>query len=574
MPFLSGQARLFPMSATQEPQPWRSRYAHPCAWDQTFPPLAMTELFAESAAAHPDAPLADFLGRIYTYGAVMAEARAFAAGLQAMGIAKGDRVGLFLPNVPIYLSAYFGAMLAGATVVNFSPLYTAEELEAQVVDSGTRLVVTLDVPALLPTAVTVLRGSPLERLVVGRLARMLPFAQGLAMRLFRRRDLSPLPKAADIVEWGAVLSREQPKPVAIDPLRDLALLQYTGGTTGTPKGAMLTHQNLSANARQIEEIDPHQHERDVMVGVLPFFHVFANATVLNRTVLNGGCIAMLPRFDAGQCLKVIARTGATAMPGVPTMYQALLDRPELGRTDFSSLRTCISGGAPLPAPLKRRFEAATGAKLVEGYGLTEAAGVVSTNPYEGEERPGTIGHPLPGTRIRLLDREDAARDAPPGEPGELAILGPQVMQGYWNRPTDEAAVFAERDGERWLRTGDIAIIDAEGYIRVVDRSKDMIAVGGFKVFPSQVEEVLLHHPSVKEVLVIGVPDPYRGESPRAYAVLKPGAAENGEEIKEWLNVRIGKHERVDAVVLRDSLPRTMVGKLDRKALRAEVAAAG
>ncbi len=560
------------MDVNNEGQPWAEHYAHPGRWAQDYPPLAMTELFAASVAAHPQAPLIDFYGRTYSYAQIMAEARAFAAGLQDWGIAKGDRVGLFLPNVPIYIPAYFGAMMAGATVVNFSPLYTAAELEAQVEDSGTRLLVTLDVPMLLPKAAEVLRDSTLERLVVGRLPRMLPWLQGLLMPLFKRRDLSALPDAPDIVPWEAMLSRGDPRPVAIDPLHDLALLQYTGGTTGTPKGAMLTHQNLSANARQVWAIDPHQGERDMIVGVLPFFHVFANACVLNRTVLNGGCIAMLPRFDAGQCLKTLARVKATAMPGVPTMYQALLDHPDIAKTDFSSLRVCISGGAPLSQPLKQRFEAATKAKLIEGYGLTETSGVVSTNPYEGEERPGTIGQPIPGTRIRLLDKEDADRDAPAGEPGELAIQGPQIMQGYWNRPDAAASAFADRPDGRWLRTGDVAVVEEGGYIRIVDRTKDMIAVGGFKVFPSQVEAGLLQHPAVKEALVIGVPDAYRGEAPRAYAVLQDGREESAEALKAWLNERLGKHERVEAVVLRASLPKTMVGKLDRKALRAEVAA--
>jgi long-chain acyl-CoA synthetase len=553
------------------PVPWMTRYAHVGAWDQPFPPLAMTELFAQSVAAHRDRPLSDFFGRVTTYGEMMAEAQAFAAGLQALGVAKGDRVGLFLPNVPVYISAYFGAMIAGATVVNFSPLYTPAELEAQVVDSGTRLLVTIDSSALLPTALEVLRGSPLERLIVARLPDMLPFVQSLGLRLLRRSQLTPIPRQADILAWRDVLSRDKPVPVAIDPEHDLALLQYTGGTTGTPKGAMLTHQNMSANARQIQAIDPHQGERDVIVGVLPFFHVFANACVLNRTVVNGGCIAMLPRFDAVQCLKTLTRVRATSMPGVPTMYQALLDSKALAKADFTSLRVCISGGAPLSAQLMERFEAATGAQLVEGYGLTETSGVVSTNPYEGEERPGTIGHPIPATRVLLLDKEDPARLAPPGTPGELAVSGPQVMRGYWNRPAADAEVFVEHDGRRWLRTGDVATIDEDGYIRIVDRIKDMIAVGGFKVFPSQIEEVLLGHPAVKEALVIGVPDAYRGESPRAFVTLQPGAQDSGETLASWLNERLGKHERVDRVVTRESLPKTMVGKLDRKALRAEVA---
>ncbi|MEY4237443.1 MAG: hypothetical protein RL339_44 [Pseudomonadota bacterium] len=549
-------------------QPWQAHYAHPVPWDMEFAPLAVPQMFADSAARFADRPLVDFMGRRFTYAQLHQEALAFAAGLQQLGIAKGDRIGLFLPNVPIYLSAYYGAMLAGATVVNFSPLYSPAELAAQVADSGTRLLVTIDSSALLPAAVSVQAQSALEWLVVGSLAEQLPWAKGLAMRLFARKALSPVPSEA--LRWDDVLSSAPVQQVALDPEEDLALLQYTGGTTGTPKGAMLTHQNITANTRQVEAIDPRQDARDMIVGVLPLFHVFANICVLNRTVAHGGCIAMLPRFDAGQALKTLARVQATSMPGVPTMYQALLDHPACGKTDFSSLRVCISGGAPLPQPLKQRFEAATGARLIEGYGLTETAGVATANPYDGEERPGTIGQPIPGTRVRLLDKEDPTQDSGPGEPGELAIQGPQVMRGYWRRPEAALAAFAERPDGRWLRTGDVAVLEEGGYLRIVDRIKDMIAVGGFKVFPSEVEAVLLRHPAIKEALVIGVPDAYRGEAPRAYVTLQEGAAETGEALAKWLNALLGKHERVDQVVIRESLPKTMIGKLDRKALRAEV----
>ena len=549
-------------------QPWQAHYAHPAPWDTTFPPLTVPQMFADSVARFADRPLVDFMGRRFSYAEIAQDANAFAAGLQALGVAKGDRIGLFLPNVPIYLAAYYGAMIAGATVVNFSPLYTAAELAAQVADSGTRLLVTVDSSALLPTALAVKAQSALEWLVVGSLAAQLPWFKGLAMRLLARKSLSPIPEQA--LRWDDLLADTAPTPVTLDPEEDLALLQYTGGTTGTPKGAMLTHQNITANTRQVEAIDPRQDERDVIVGVLPMFHVFANICVLNRTVAHGGCIAMLPRFDAGQALKALARVQATAIPGVPTMYQALLDHPDCGKTDFSSLRVCISGGAPLPQPLKQRFEAATGARLIEGYGLTETAGVATANPYEGEERPGTIGQPIPGTRVRLLDKEDPTQDAAEGEPGELAIQGPQVMRGYWRRPEAALAAFAERPDGRWLRTGDVAVLEEGGYLRIVDRIKDMIAVGGFKVFPSEVEAVLLRHPAVKEALVIGVPDPYRGEAPQAYVTLLDGASENGDALAKWLNAQLGKHERVESVVVRESLPKTMIGKLDRKALRAEV----
>ncbi|MEY4159910.1 MAG: hypothetical protein RLZZ136_531 [Pseudomonadota bacterium] len=559
------------MTASNSAEPWCQHYIHPCAWDYPIPPLSLPDLLAEAVACAPAAPLIDFFGRTYTYATLQAQAQAFAGGLQEAGVAKGDRIGLFMPNVPAYVPAYFGALMAGAIVVNFSPLYNTRELETQVADSGARLLVTANLSRMLPTAIEVLAQSRLEQLVVVDFAAQLPLWKGLAFRLINHRDLTSIPKAAAITPWDQFIRPGQACPVAIDPLDDLALLQYTGGTTGTPKGAMLTHQNLTANARQIAAIDPHSGERDVIIGALPLFHVFANTGVLNRTIANGGCIAMLPRFEPAQVFATIRRTQPTSLPGVPTMFQALLDDPHFNPADFSCLRVCIAGGAPLPMPLKQRWEASTGVRLVEGYGLTESAGVVTANAYEGEDRIGTIGQPLPGTRVRLLDREDPSRDAAPDQPGEIAVIGPQIMRGYWQRPDAAAVAFALRDGLPWLRTGDVGVFEADGYLRVVDRLKDMISVGGFKVFPSQVEQVLLQNPAVKEVLVIGLPDTLMGEVPRAFVTLNSGQSAMGADLAQWLNARVGKHERVDSVVVRDSLPKTMIGKLDRKALREEVA---
>ena len=352
---------------------------------------------------------------------------------------------------------------------------------------------------------------------------------------------------------------------------DLALLQYTGGTTGRPKGAMLGHSQLSQNAQQVVAINPFDNPRsEVLMGALPFFHVFANTSLLNHAMTAGASIAMLPRFDASQVLETIQKYGATGFPGVPTMFQALLDHPDLAKTDLSTLKVCISGGAPMPAPVHTRFEEVTGVRLVEGYGLTESSGVVSANPYTGTRKKGTIGQLVAGTEIVLLDKEDPSKLAPEGEPGELAVHGPQIMRGYWQRPETDADVFVERDGKRYLRTGDVAQVDEDGFLSIVDRIKDMIAVAGFKVFPSVVEDAVLKHEAVKEVLVIGVPDDYKGEVPRAFVVLEEGADASGDDIKEWLNGHIGKHERVDQVVIREDLPKTIIGKLDRKALRAEV----
>jgi long-chain acyl-CoA synthetase len=544
---------------------WRKAYSHPPPWDRDFPPLTLTEMFERSARRTPDAPLIDFMGRKYSYAEALRGARRVAAGLARLGIAKGDRVGLFLPNVPHYVAAYYGALMAGAVVVNFSPLYTPAELEAQVEDSGTRLLFTVSARALLPTAIEVLDNSRLERLVVGSVAGALPPVKSLLYRLLKRRDIAARPRDSRITAFSALIAHDRAGPdVAIDP-EDLALLQYTGGTTGTPKGAMLSHQNLSANARQIDAIDPRPDAPDRIMGVLPLFHIFANSCVLNRTVCKGAEMVLLPRFDAGQVLAAVERTRATALPGVPTMYQALLDHPGIAGADLSSLRICISGGAPLPREVGRRFEEKTGARLVEGYGLTESGGVVSTNPYEGLDKDGTIGQPIPATRVALVDKENPARPAPAGEPGEIVVAGPQVMKGYWNRPEAEGEAFV--DG--WLRTGDVGLIDEDGYIRIVDRLKDMIAVSGYKVFPSQIEAVLYRHPAVNEAIVIGVADAYSGERPKAFVTLASGASAGAEELIAWLNPQLGRHEQVAALEVRVTLPKTPIGKLSRKALEAE-----
>lgn len=554
--------------------PWRgSAYRHPTPWATDFPPLSLVDMFENSARTYPQRPLLDFLGRRYSYAEVADGAARVATGLARMGYGPGDRIGLFLPNVPHYLAAYFGVLKLGATAVNFSPLYTASELAHQVEDSGTKLLFTLSASALLPTALKVLDQSGLERLVVGSVAGALPAGKSLFYRLFRGKEVAKRPDDPRITAFSALIANDAVHHFpAIDPVTQIALIQYTGGTTGTPKGAMLTHQNLSANARQVEGLDPHPGDDDRIIGVLPLFHVFANTCVMNRTVANGGMIVLLPRFDGAQVLAAIGRTKATALPGVPTMYQALLDHPKLASSDLSSLKYCISGGAPLPAEVKAKFEAATGARVIEGYGLSESSGVVSCNPYEGEGKLGTIGQPIPSTEVRLADKEDASRPAPDGQPGEILVRGPQVMKGYWNRPDADAEVFVPEAGGPWLRTGDVGTIDADGFIHVVDRLKDMIAVSGFKVFPSQVEAVLYRNPAVKEALVIGVPDTYRGEQPRAYVTLNDGATATGDEIKAWLNPQLGHHERVDQVVVRLTLPKTLVGKLSRKELVAEVQA--
>lgn len=554
-------------------QIWRTAFLHPGRWDDPLPPLSMVDLFETSAKAHPQAPLLDFMGRKYSYGETLDGANRVACGLRALGYGPGDRIGLFLPNVPHYVAAYYGILKLGATVVNFSPLYSVDELAAQVEDSGTRLLFTISATALLPTALKVLEQSKLERLVVGSIAGALPATKSLFYRWFKGSEVTARPADPRIQAFSELIANDGgcETPV-IDPVNDLALIQYTGGTTGVPKGAMLTHQNLSANCRQVAMLDPDLGKgTDTVLGVLPFFHVFANTCVLNRTVLTGGEIVMLPRFNAAQALAALRRTRPRSLPGVPTMYQALLDAPGVKGSDFKSLQYCISGGAPLALALKTHWEELTGARVIEGYGLSESSGVVSTNPYQGPNKTGTIGQPLIGTRVRLVDKEDPTRPPPEGEPGEIVVSGPQIMRGYWNRPDADADTFVD---DHWLRTGDVGTIDEDGFIRIVDRLKDMIAVGGFKVFPSQIEAILYKHDAVKEALVIGLPDAYHGEQPYAYVTLNDGAEISGAELCKWLNPQLGKHERVKEVVVRDSLPKTMIGKLSRKDLILEVMAKG
>ena len=545
-------------------------YNHPVPLDTQFEAMSLPAMFERTLRNNPEAPFLHFLGRTYTYRQIFAQAQAFALGLTNAGIAKGDRVGLFLPNVPIYAAAYYGAMMAGAVVVNFSPLYSVDELNWQVGDSGTRMLVTLDVPELYKNASRVVEGSALETLVVGSLADMLPWYKGIALKLLKRSQIADVSFGSTVKSWAEMTPAGTFTPVDVTP-QDLALLQYTGGTTGRPKGAMLGHDQLSVNAQQVAAINPFGNaSSEVFMGALPFFHVFANTALLNHAMSTGASIAMVPRFETKQVLATIQRYRCTGFPGVPTMFQAMLDHPDLAKTDLSSLKVCISGGAPMPGPVHERFEAVTGVRLVEGYGLTESSGVVSVNPYEGTRKRGTIGQLVPGTQVILLDKEHPESLAPEGEPGELAVHGPQVMRGYWNHPQSDADTFVERGGKRYLRTGDVARIDADGFLEIVDRIKDMIAVSGFKVFPSMVEDVILENPAVKEALVIGVPEEYHGEVPRAYVTLNDGATATGEELAAWLNAKVGKHERVDSVVVRESLPKTMIGKLDRKTLRAEV----
>ncbi len=546
-------------------------YAHGCAWDIPLVAKPLYALLDEAVERFPNRPYLDFLGRQYTYGDIAAQVAKAACGFQALGVKPGIKVGLYLPNCPQYVVAYNAILKAGGTVVNFSPLYSVDELVHQVEDSETDIMVCLDVAALYATISAVMAKSRLRTLVVASLAEALPRGKALLYRLFKRREQAKVLPDIGHIPFATLLEPEKNLLVhLIDPHVDVALIQYTGGTTGTPKGAMLTHANMSINAQQVAAIDNNSHEKDVMLGALPFFHVFANTVVLNATTVMGAMIAMLPKFELMQALKTIERTSVTILPGVPTMYTALLDHPKINSFNLKSIRVCISGGAPMPVALKERFQNKTGAVVAEGYGLTESSGVVSVNPFTGINKAGSIGLPLPGTNVVIVNRDDRHSLMPAGEAGELCITGPQVMRGYWKNDTATADIMTGG----CLHTGDVGYIDADGYAFIIDRIKDMITVGGFKVFPRHLEDVLYKHPAVKEAAVIATPDPYLGERPLAFVVLQASSTgtTDGQNLMTWLKPQIGKHEVPVDIIVRQALPKTMIGKIDKKKLAAETQA--
>ena len=542
------------------------RYDHPSAWDMPLPPRMLHEMLLEKAGQQPDARFLHFMGRDFSYGEIAAAVRALAAGLSANGVGDGCRVGLFLPNTPHYVIAYYAILMAGGTVVNFSPLYSEDELVFQIEDSGTEIMVTLDLEQLFPMIDKVMHRTGLKRIVAGNIAEMLPPVKARLYRLLKGRDRADVDYSPRVIRFGDLCGYGAYEAAGgRDPATEVALIQYTGGTTGRPKGAELTHANLSVNAQQVQAIDPGLGGNNSILGGLPLFHVFANTCVLNRTVVAGGWMVMLPRFDVKDALQAIETHRIAAFPGVPAMYRGMLDHPKLSSFDLTSLTVCISGGAPMPTELREEFVSVTGAKLVEGYGLTESSGVVSCNPYEGGGKRGSIGQPVPGTSIVIVDQDDPTKVLGTGEKGEITVEGPQILKRYHNRPDANETTFV--DGR--LRTGDVGYVDADGYAFIVDRMKDLILVGGFNVYPSAIEEVLYRQPAVKEAIVIGVPDSRVGERPKGFVTLKAGEAVDAETLREAVNREVGKHERMVALEIRDELPKTMIGKLSRKELVAE-----
>ena len=553
--------------------PWEKSYPPGIDWHMPIPERPMPDLFDESVARFADRPCIDFLGRRWSYRETGAVADRVAKGLQRLGIAKGATVGLFLPNTPYFVFGYQGILKAGATVVNFNPLYAEQELVKQIEDSGVETMFCLDVAAVYSKLAPMLGRTRLKRIVVCPMRDALPFAKGLLFRLLKGRELARIPDDAHHVRFRDLTANDgRFDPVTIEPREDVAVLQYTGGTTGVPKGAMLTHANLSANTAQAAAWFPGARPgQERMLGVLPLFHVFAMTGVMNLTIRLGGEMILLPRFELEQVLKTIDAKKPTLFPAVPTIYTAINNHKERDRYDLSSIRFCISGGAPLPVDVKETFERVTGCSLVEGYGLSETSPVAVVNPMGGVSKPGSIGLPVPGTRIEIVDLEDLSTPVPQGGRGEICVVGPQVMKGYWNRP-DETAKVLTPDG--LLHTGDVGTMDADGFVFIVDHIKDMILAGGYNVYPRNVEEAIYQHPAVAECIVLGVPDPYRGQTVKAYVKRAHGQELSAEELKRFLQDKLSPIEMPKLVEFRDELPKTMIGKLSRKALLDELEANG
>jgi len=546
-------------------RPWEASYPAGVDWHAPIEAAPLPSLLERTAALRGAKPAFDFLGHTTTWAEADAAATRIAAGLQGMGLKKGDRLGLLLPNCPAYPLLFFGALKAGLTVVNCNPLYTEREIEAQVRDAGVTVMAAVDVATIYTKVAGLLARGVLQRVIVCPFAQMMPAGKRMLFRLFRRKELALVPHDMRHVRLPELAACADPlEKVDIDPQTDVAVLQYTGGTSGTPKGAMLTHANLFANTVQLrlwfKDVKPGQ-ER--VLAVLPFFHVFAMTTVLLAAVDGGQEIVMLPRFELTSVIRTIARRRPTMLPGVPTLFAAIAGYR--GKADLSSIRFCISGGAPLPQQVKRNFEARTGCALVEGYGLTEASPCIACNPPGGRNKSGSIGLPFPGTDISLRALDDPLRPVAQGESGELCVRGPQVMRGYWNRPEETSGAFAGG----WLRTGDVAVMDEDGYLSIVDRIKDLILVNGFNVYPRAVEEAIYRHPAVAECTVIGVPDPYHGEAVKAFVACKPEQALDGRELALFLRDHLAPIELPKQIEFRDSLPRTLVGKLSKKELVAE-----
>ncbi len=549
-----------------ENKPWLKHYPPQIPHTLTYEETSLQHLLKNTAEKYPNKIAIHFNGKELSYQELYDSALKFAGYLQKIGIQKGDRVAIMLPNTPQSVISFYGVMMAGGIVVQTNPMYTERELAFQMKDSGAKAIVALDI--LFPRIKKIQGETELEHIIITAIKDYLPFPKNLVYPFIQKKQYGFSVKVehkgndhlfTEIMKHPAL----QEPIMNINFEEDLAILQYTGGTTGFPKGVMLTHKNLIANTKMCQAwLYKCRKGEEIVLGALPFFHVYGMTTVMILSILQASKMVLIPKPDPEVFLKTIQSQRPTMFPGAPTMYIGMLNHPELSKYDLSSIDSCISGSAPLPVEVQEQFERLTGGKLVEGYGLTESSPVTHANLlWDGERVKGSIGLPWPDTLAEIRSVE-TGEPLPVGEIGELVVKGPQVMKGYWNRPEETQEVL--KDG--WLHTGDMGYMDEEGYFYIVDRKKDMIIASGYNIYPREIEEVLYEHPAVKEVVVAGVPDPYRGETVKAYIVLKEGTTVTEDELNKFARKNLAAYKVPRKYEFRDELPKTTVGKILRRQL--------
>ena len=553
-------------------KPWLKSYEPHVPEHIDYPEMTLPEALEKTAADHPDHFVHIFKDNKITYREHMEVVNRFAAALQELGVNKGDRVAIHLPNCPQFAVAYAATLKAGAVVVPCNPIYTARELKHQLNDSGAEVIVTLS--AMYPILKQIRSETKLRHVVVAKIKTYFPTLTKLLFTLLLEKktghkvDIS----GDENTHWFSDLLAEAPeKPQPVDiSWDDTAVLMYTGGTTGVSKGAQLTHKNVFVNAYQVITWVNGMDAKNTVVTAIPLYHSYGMTCCMNPGAITPGTAILVPDpRDVEDVLKSIHKYRPDLYPGVPALYISINNHPNVSKYDLTSLKACNSGAAPLPVEVQQRFQEITGARLVEGYGLSEASPVTHANPIYGDCRLGTIGLPYPDTEIKIVDADTGERTLGIGEVGELCIRGPQVMKGYWNMPTETANTLRQgpEGGDPWLHTGDIAVMDKDGYCQIVDRKKDMIlGAGGYNIYPREIEDVLFENPKVLEAGVAGVPVPGKGERVKAFVVLKPGETASEEEILAFLREKVAPYKVPKFVEFRDELPKTMTGKVLRRAL--------
>ncbi|SNS65878.1 long-chain acyl-CoA synthetase [Bacillus sp. OK838] len=547
-------------------KPWQAIYPEQIPAVLSYEDKPLYSFLKESAEEFPDKVSIHFQGKELTFQEVYESALKFAAYLRSIGLQKGDRVAVMLPNCPQGVISFFGILMAGGVVVQTNPTYTERELEYQMKDSGAKIILAMDI--LFPRVAAVASRTDIEDIIVTAIKEYLPFPKNLIYPFIQKKQYGiviNVEHSGNHHLFSEIMKRKTPEDVTepIDVNNDLALLQYTGGTTGFPKGVMLTHKNLLSNTKMCNAwLYKNKRGEERVLAILPFFHVYGMTTVLVLSIMEGNTMIIMPKFDVEATLKTIQKQKPTMFPGAPTMYIGLLNHPDIAKYDLSSINACISGSAPLPLEVQEQFEKITGGKLVEGFGLSETSPVTHANFIWDQPRvKGSIGLPWPDTDSVILSLE-TGEELPPNEIGEIAIKGPQVMQGYWNRPDETESTF--KNG--WLLTGDLGYMDEQGFFYVVERKKDTIIAGGFNIYPREVEEVLYEHEAIQEVVVAGIPDPYRGETVKAYVVLKKNAKATEEELNDFARKNLASYKVPRSYEFREELPKTTIGKILRRVL--------